>query len=133
MRDHTDCSQFYPTKCSFPKKSLYTSIPQIFPQKWDPCTQPSRSEAHVNTQLQRSRFGSIALSSFDVKIPFDRACWHDHVNRPSAALDSVNCFLLVVTLSTFKHSPEHRGGGGVTIGKPERQVRKAYHTDSKEQ
>jgi len=32
MRDHTDCSQFYPTKCNFPKKSLDTSIPQIFPQ-----------------------------------------------------------------------------------------------------
>jgi len=49
MRDHTDCSQVYPTKCSFPKKCLDTSIPQIFPQtllkfpikgqipqKWDP-------------------------------------------------------------------------------------------------
>ena len=32
MRDHTDCSHFYPTKCNFPKKSLDTSIPQIFPQ-----------------------------------------------------------------------------------------------------
>ena len=32
MRDHTDCSQFYPTKCNFPKKSLDNSIPQIFPQ-----------------------------------------------------------------------------------------------------
>ena len=49
MRDHTDCSHFYPTKCNFPKKSLDTSIPQFFPQtllkfpisgqipqKWDP-------------------------------------------------------------------------------------------------
>jgi len=37
-------------------------------------TQHGRSEAHVNTQLQRSRFGSIALSSFDVKTPIDRIC-----------------------------------------------------------
>ena len=49
MRDHTHCSQFYPTKCNFPKKSLDSSIPQNFPQtllkfpiwgqipqKWDP-------------------------------------------------------------------------------------------------
>jgi len=32
MSDHTDWSQFYLTKCNFPKKSLDTSIPQIFPQ-----------------------------------------------------------------------------------------------------
>ena len=30
MRDHTDFSQFYHTKCNFPKKSLDTSIPQFF-------------------------------------------------------------------------------------------------------
>jgi len=28
----------------------------------------------VNTQLQRSRFSSIALSSLDVKTLFDRTC-----------------------------------------------------------
>ena len=51
MRDHTDCSQVYSTKCNFPKTSLDTSISQIFPQtllkfpisgqipqKWDPWT-----------------------------------------------------------------------------------------------
>jgi len=32
MRDHTDCSQFYPTKCNFPKKSLDISITQTFAQ-----------------------------------------------------------------------------------------------------
>jgi len=37
-------------------------------------TQPSRSEAHVNTQLQRSHFGSTALRSFDVKTLCDRSC-----------------------------------------------------------
>ena len=50
MRDHTDCSQFYPTKRNFPKKSLDISFPQTFPQtllkfpikgqilpNWDPC------------------------------------------------------------------------------------------------
>jgi len=32
MRHHTDCSQFYLTKRNFPKKSLNTSIPQLFTQ-----------------------------------------------------------------------------------------------------
>ena len=32
MRDHTDWSQVYPTKCNFPKKPQDTSILQIFPQ-----------------------------------------------------------------------------------------------------
>ena len=29
MRDHTDCSQFYPTKYNFPKESLDTFFPNF--------------------------------------------------------------------------------------------------------
>jgi len=43
------------------------------------CSQQHRTPNPVvlkrmQTQFQRSRFGSIALSSFDVNTPFDRTC-----------------------------------------------------------
>jgi len=50
-------------------------------------TKPSRSEDPCkNTQLQRARFSSVALSSLDRKDHFKRTCQNDQVNTPNIIL-----------------------------------------------